>query len=766
MWEATCSNTTSITGSSIGIGKISAIIFITTLTVAARNFNGKLKYLNFSGNRRFEIKPSQRGQKIISHPPQGVSEPEFAEFHGLRDLRVLGLMDVMTMFVSSLPDDTDDRRVRTSAKEVGGLGFGLADTLGRMDQIVMQDLVVPEFRLRKNESLFGMFGRAASICSNTFASKFLRDEFCPLFEKELDVITPHEGVGDALRRSFLKLNQRLYNDLLKGGSRKSSDASGTNTLTNHIPQKVSASGIVAYLSGKQLYVANVGDALAVLSRRGTAILVAKKHDPFDRSEIIRIRAAEGWVSPKGMVNDEFELSRSFGMFNLLPAVNARPEVHSETLTDGDEFVIIATRSIWDYVSYQTAVDIARVDRQNPMLAAQKLRDFAISYGADGSTMVMVLSVADLFERPKPAFEPRGPRWSKDGVDDKRLLRLTPEVPPPVGQVTLVFTDIRNSTHLWEVNPGMRTAMHLHNGLLRRLLRNIGGYEVKTEGDAFMVSFPSVFPAVLWCLSVQLQLLATDWPLEILESPDGKEIFDDNGTLLARGLSVRMGIHVGIPNCEPDPVTRRMDYFGPMVNRAARIQGSAKGGQIMCSAEVIQALREIVPMDKSDHPPQFDAMDPSTVHAIDEIRRIKYKLVHVGQRRMKGLELPQVVSLLYPRELFGRHALQQRIGDESTGSFGSQPQINLELINQLGLLCIRLEFLTSDRVFRSAAQQRADGTTNEDDEAESRVLYADPHLLLPSIPENATAAHLILVLDMLSVRISSALTGIGEERLSL
>jgi len=271
--------------------------------------------------------------------------------------------------------------------------------------------------------------------------------------------------------------------------------------------------------------------------------------------------------------------------------------------------------------------------------------------------------------------------------------------------------------------------------------------------------------VLWCLSVQLQLLAADWPLEILESPDGKEIYDDDGTLLARGLSVRMGIHVGIPNCEPDPVTRRMDYFGPMVNRAARIQGSAKGGQIMCSAEVIQSLKEMVPMDAADPPSKTDSLDPSTIHAIDEIRRIKYEVVHVGQRRMKGLELPQVVSLLYPKELYGRHELQQRIGDESTGSFGSQPQINLQLINQLGLLCIRLEFLTSDRVFRSAAQPRADGKTNEDEEAESRILYADPNFLLPSIPENASASHLILVLDMLSVRIGNALARIGEERVS-
>ena len=55
--------------------------------------------------------------------------------------------------------------------------------------------------------------------------------------------------------------------------------------------------------------------------------------------------------------------------------------------------------------------------------------------------------------------------------------------------------------------------------------------------------------------------------------------------------------------------------------------------------------------------------------------------------------------------------------------------------------------------------------NEDEDTESRVLYADPNLLLPSIPENTSAAHLILVLDMLSVRIASALTKISVKQVS-
>jgi adenylate cyclase len=121
-----------------------------------------------------------------------------------------------------------------------------------------------------------------------------------------------------------------------------------------------------------------------------------KHDPFDKNEIVRIRAAGGWVSPKGLVNDEAGVSRSFGYYHLIPVVNARPDITSTVLSELDEFLIIANNGLWDFVTYQTAVDIARSERGDPMIAAQKLRDFAVSYGSEGTTMIMVISLAGLF----------------------------------------------------------------------------------------------------------------------------------------------------------------------------------------------------------------------------------------------------------------------------------------------------------------------------------------------------------------------------------
>ena len=90
-----------------------------------------------------------------------------------------------------------------------------------------------------------------------------------------------------------------------------------------------------------------------------------KHDPIDREETLRIRAAEAWVSPRGLLNDEIDISRGFGFYNAIPAVNALPNIITRTLSEADEFIIIGNRALWDYCSYQTAVDIARTNVKIP-----------------------------------------------------------------------------------------------------------------------------------------------------------------------------------------------------------------------------------------------------------------------------------------------------------------------------------------------------------------------------------------------------------------
>ncbi|KIR98883.1 adenylate cyclase [Cryptococcus deuterogattii 2001/935-1] len=638
------------------------------------NWNTSLRYLNLSGNKRLEIKPTSAHE--MTHA--SAFRKELSDFTALTQLRVLGLMDV-TLRIPSLPDESDEKRVRTSFSDINNMAYGISDMLGTIDNLAMFDLVVPHFRGKENECLFGMFGRATATMQGGKIAKHIQEIFSETLTAHLQKLEPGEEPSEALRRTFLWGDRKAFEyfsgKLQLEKERKpswTSFASFDSMFRGWTPGinsvlRTGASGAVVYLIDKVLHVGSIGDTLVVLSRKGDAELLSKRHDPTDREESARIRKAEAWVSTKGFVNDDkdLDISRAFGYWHECPAVNAAPEIRTRRLQESDEFVIIGNHALWQYCSYQTAVDIARTERDDPMMAAQKLRDFAISYGAEGNVMVMVVNVSDLF--PVKGGRARGPseqaaadasadvegytvakrqvRRRYDEVGDRTLNRLQQEIEPPVGQVAIVFTDIVNSTHLWETNPAMPTAIKMHHNLMRRQLRLDGGYEVKTEGDSFMVSFQSVTAALLWCFNCQIGLLQQEWPRELLEAHDGKVVRDSNGTIVQRGLRVRMGIHWGAPECEKDPITRRMDYYGPM--------GDLK--------------REVM-----------------------ELRRI-------------GLELrdmvPERLHLLYPKTLAGRLEISNEIRAEVEvndvrKAAERQRSVDIDQVCQLSDIALRLEAVCS------------------------------------------------------------------------
>lgn len=478
------------------------------------NNNPHLRYLNLSGNKRFEIQ-----SKFI--PLRGKRQ-NISDFSNLHSLRVLGLIDV-TVATQSTPDELLDRRVRTSLSKVNTLSYGIAGGLGEGESLSTVDVVVPWFRKKDgSEAVLGLFdGRGTNILGGVSKiARFMAEGLPIQLEKHLalrDADPDMCTVEDCLRRAFLQLNS-LFAQLLVSERNRITSAQRAKAKQERLPINWTdmagvpewaegCSAVIAYLSDRTLYVANAGDSLAVVSHAGgQAELLGHKHDPFDREETQRIRAAEGWVSLRGCVNDTLDVSRGFGYYHLFPVVNAAPAVRKLELTDSDEFIILANKSLWQFLSYQTAVDIARMEREDPMNAAQRLRDLAISYGGQESIMVMILSLSELFGPPaggRPGLGQAGlsdsdamrrKRYGESlGMSlpaDRTLARLEREVAPPIGQLALVFTDIQNSTRLWETNSGMHTAMRLHNILLRRQLRVVAGFESKVEGDGMMVRWCS------------------------------------------------------------------------------------------------------------------------------------------------------------------------------------------------------------------------------------------------------------------------------------
>ncbi|KAL9127566.1 MAG: hypothetical protein Q9217_003583 [Psora testacea] len=666
------------------------------------NWNANLKYLNFSGNKRLEIKPS-RSFAATAGLREGT---DLTNFNTLHHLRVLGLMDV-TLTIPSVPDQTDDRRVRTSGSLAGVMAYGMADSLGRHEHLSTIDMVVPKFRGHETETLLGMFDGQALSSGGSRLAKYLHENFGFHFTEELSRLKQNESPIDALRRAFLALNKDLATVASQSLDEKEHRLPQTSHRGSGQAQTLSsddmASGgvaTVAFLDNMELYIANVGDAQAMLMQSdGGHKILTQKHEPADRKERERIREAGGYVSRHGKLNDMLEVSRAFGYIQMMPAVMAAPNVTHRTLKESDEMILIASKELWDYMSLDMVVDVARSERGDLMRAAQKLRDLAMAFGATGKIMVMMIGVSDLKKRERNRF--RGQSLSmvqsemreemnlptkrgkkRDRPDDSTLQRLDPEVEAPTGDLALIFTDIKNSTMLWETYPvAMRSAIKSHNEVMRRQLRVIGGYEVKTEGDAFMVSFPTATSALLWCFVVQQHLLEVDWPPEILNSVHCQEVYDADENVIYRGLSVRMGMHWGNPVSELDPVTRRMDYFGPMVNRSARISGAADGGEIFVSsdfiAEIHRALETYADDDRNGSMDSQESLadDPIGQQIRRELRALStkgFEVKDMGTQKLKGLENPEVIYLMYPHSLAGRLLVQQQQRDTAAASASNEP----------------------------------------------------------------------------------------------
>ncbi|MGO9382547.1 MAG: adenylate/guanylate cyclase domain-containing protein, partial [Mycobacterium sp.] len=119
--------------------------------------------------------------------------------------------------------------------------------------------------------------------------------------------------------------------------------------------------------------------------------------------------------------------------------------------------------------------------------------------------------------------------------------------PASGVVTFLFTDIEGSTRRWETDAdAMRVALAAHDEVLRTAIGAYGGWLFKHTGDGVCAAFASPRSAVDAAVAAQLQL----------------------------ELPVRMGISTG------EAELRGADYFGAVLNRAARVMAAGHGGQIL------------------------------------------------------------------------------------------------------------------------------------------------------------------------------------------
>ena len=142
---------------------------------------------------------------------------------------------------------------------------------------------------------------------------------------------------------------------------------------------------------------------------------------------------------------------------------------------------------------------------------------------------------------------------------------------PTGILTFLFTDIEGSTQRWEhQREAMAAALIRHDALVRAAIEQHGGHVFKTVGDAFYAAFADADDALAAALDAQRALAAEDW------SAFGPAFAD---------LRVRMGLHTGNADA------RGGDYFGPALNRTARLMAAGHGGQVLLSLAGQQVVRD-------------------------------------------------------------------------------------------------------------------------------------------------------------------------------
>jgi class 3 adenylate cyclase/tetratricopeptide (TPR) repeat protein len=154
--------------------------------------------------------------------------------------------------------------------------------------------------------------------------------------------------------------------------------------------------------------------------------------------------------------------------------------------------------------------------------------------------------------------------------------MAPGGPPPPrlpsGTVTFLFTDIEGSTTLWDLHPGeMALALVRHDEVVDDAVRRAGGHllKAKGEGDSTVSVFERPDDAVRAAHRAQAALAATTFPGDLL-------------------LRVRMAVHTG------EAELRDGDYYGPTLNRTARIRGFAGGGVVLVSGATAALVADDLP----------------------------------------------------------------------------------------------------------------------------------------------------------------------------
>ncbi|QRV92274.1 protein phosphatase 2C [Ceratobasidium sp. AG-Ba] len=221
-------------------------------------------------------------------------------------------------------------------------GYGVSEMQGW--RISMEDAHATVLKLddNTNNAFFAVFDGHGSTVAK-YAGKHVHERL----KSEADY--EKRDYKAALKRAFLGTDDDLRAD----------------PAFFHDPSGCTA--VAALLTSDKILVANAGDSRSVMSVKGVVKELSFDHKPQNPAETSRIQAAGGYVE-YNRVNGNLALSRAIGDFEFKQnyaiqpeqqIVTSDPEITEHTITDEDEFIVLACDGIWDCLSSQQVVDVVR-----------------------------------------------------------------------------------------------------------------------------------------------------------------------------------------------------------------------------------------------------------------------------------------------------------------------------------------------------------------------------------------------------------------------
>ncbi|KAB2050568.1 hypothetical protein F383_27984 [Gossypium arboreum] len=262
-------------------------------------------------------------------------------------------------------------------REVESEGDGFSVYCERGRKKAMEDRFSASVELQGNskQAFFGVFDGHGGAKAAEFAAQKLRRNILDEVDRKRDKTM----IKEAVKQGYLKTDAEFL---------KQDVAGGTCCVT-------------ALIQNGNLIVSNAGDCRAVLSRAGVAEPLTSDHRPSREDEKDRIETWGGYVDlchGSWRIQGCLAVSRGIGDKHLKQWVIAEPETNIINIESDCEFLILASDGLWDKVSNQEAVDIARpkclaINKTiDPLVACKKLVQLSVSRGSSDDISVMLIQL--------------------------------------------------------------------------------------------------------------------------------------------------------------------------------------------------------------------------------------------------------------------------------------------------------------------------------------------------------------------------------------